>query len=131
VDLASSGESQCLDGGRIKLSWILGTRYIRSQHQFWFCCRPGFAIRCLTQKRNGKIDFSTERARLTENQYLMVDVVTNHMGYAGCGECVDYSIFNPFDKESYYHPFCLIDYNNQTSMELVGNTTAYCETLLT
>ncbi|KAI4851886.1 putative alpha-amylase [Aureobasidium sp. EXF-8846] len=50
--------------------------------------------------------------------YLMVDVVTNHMGYAGCGDCVDYSIFNPFDKESFYHPFCLIDYNNQTSMEL-------------
>lgn len=53
-------------------------------------------------------------------QYLMVDVVTNHMGYAGCGDCVDYSVFDPFDKESYYHPFCLIDYNNQTSMELVS-----------
>ncbi|KAG9732797.1 alpha-amylase, partial [Aureobasidium melanogenum] len=50
--------------------------------------------------------------------YLMVDVVTNHMGYAGCGDCVDYSVFDPFNKESYYHPFCLIDYNNQTSMEL-------------
>ncbi|KAG9961643.1 alpha-amylase, partial [Aureobasidium melanogenum] len=50
--------------------------------------------------------------------YLIVDVVTNHMGYAGCGDCVDYSVFDPFDKESYYHPFCLIDYNNQTSMEL-------------
>ncbi|THW29580.1 putative alpha-amylase [Aureobasidium pullulans] len=50
--------------------------------------------------------------------YLMVDIVTNHMGYAGCGDCVDYSTFNPFDKKSYYHPFCLIDYNNHTSMEL-------------
>lgn len=53
----------------------------------------------------------------------MVDVVTNHMGYVGCGDCVDYSIFNPFDKESYYHPFCLIDYNNQTSMETVSYIT--------
>lgn len=52
--------------------------------------------------------------------YLMVDIVTNHMGYAGCGDCVDYSTFNPFDKKSYYHPFCLIDYNNHTSMELVS-----------
>ena len=28
--------------------------------------------------------------------YLMVDVVTNHMGYLGCGICVDYSVFSPF-----------------------------------
>ncbi|PSS09146.1 glycoside hydrolase family 13 protein [Amorphotheca resinae ATCC 22711] len=48
--------------------------------------------------------------------YLMVDVVTNHMGYLGCGTCVDYSIFNPFNSESDYHPFCLIDYNNATSV---------------
>ncbi|KEQ76988.1 putative alpha-amylase [Aureobasidium namibiae CBS 147.97] len=60
---------------------------------------------------------SLSEALHKRGMYLMVDVVTNHMGYAGCGDCVDYSIFNPFDKESYYHPFCLIDYNNQTSME--------------
>jgi alpha-amylase len=77
------------------------------------------------------LSFSIARARLTGHQYLMVDVVTNHMGYAGCGDCVDYSIFNPFDKESFYHPFCLIDYNNQTSMELVGDITGYREMLLT
>jgi hypothetical protein len=28
----------------------------------------------------------------------MVDIVTNHMGYAGCGTCVDYSVFNPFNS---------------------------------
>jgi hypothetical protein len=28
----------------------------------------------------------------------MVDIVTNDMGYAGCGTCVDYSIFNPFNS---------------------------------
>ncbi|KAF1349150.1 alpha-amylase [Delphinella strobiligena] len=50
--------------------------------------------------------------------YLMVDVVTNHMGYRGCGECVDYSTFNPFNEESYFHPFCLIDYDNATSVEV-------------
>jgi hypothetical protein len=53
-------------------------------------------------------------------QYLMVDIVTNHMAYAGCGDCVDYSQFNPFNKQSYYHPFCLIDYSNQTSVEQVS-----------
>lgn len=50
--------------------------------------------------------------------YLMVDVVTNHMGYLGCGTCVDYSVFTPFDSESYFHPFCLIDYNNATSIKV-------------
>lgn len=49
----------------------------------------------------------------------MVDIVTNHMGYDGCGNCVDYSIYNPFNQQSYYHPFCLIDYSNQTSVEQV------------
>jgi len=49
--------------------------------------------------------------------YLMVDVVTNHFAYKGCGACVDYSIFNPFNSASYFHPFCLIDYSNQTSIE--------------
>lgn len=47
----------------------------------------------------------------------MVDVVTNHMGYEGCGDCVDYSVFKPFNNQSYYHPFCLIDYNNITSIQ--------------
>lgn len=28
----------------------------------------------------------------------MVDIVTNHMGYYGCGNCVDYSVFNPFNS---------------------------------
>ncbi|KAK0970451.1 hypothetical protein LTR54_017953 [Friedmanniomyces endolithicus] len=49
--------------------------------------------------------------------YLMVDVVTNHMGYAGCGNCVQYDVFNPFNSQSYYHPFCIIDYNNATSIQ--------------
>ena len=30
--------------------------------------------------------------------YLMVDIVTNHMGYLGCGTCVDYSVFTPFNS---------------------------------
>jgi hypothetical protein len=31
-------------------------------------------------------------------QYLMVDVVTNHMAYMGCGFCVDYSRFSSFSS---------------------------------
>jgi len=35
--------------------------------------------------------------------YLMLDIVTNHMGFLGCGECVDYSIFKPFNTVC-FHP---------------------------
>jgi hypothetical protein len=31
----------------------------------------------------------------------MVDVVTNHMAYVGCGACVDYSTLNPFNSVCY------------------------------
>lgn len=48
----------------------------------------------------------------------MVDVVTNHMGFLGAGNAVDYSVFNPFNKQSYFHPFCLIDYSNTTSIQV-------------
>lgn len=54
-------------------------------------------------------------------QYLMVDVVTNHMAYDGCGTCVDYSTLTPFNKQSYYHDFCLIDYDDPTSTQVVSN----------
>jgi hypothetical protein len=42
-------------------------------------------------------EYSTDSSK-----YLMVDVVTNHMAYDGCGTCVDYSIFVPFNEVS--HP---------------------------
>ncbi len=28
----------------------------------------------------------------------MLDVVTNHMAYNGCGACVNYGVFNPFSS---------------------------------
>ncbi|QKX54781.1 uncharacterized protein TRUGW13939_01870 [Talaromyces rugulosus] len=58
--------------------------------------------------------------------YLMVDVVANHMGYAGAGDSVDYSVFSPFDSSSYFHSYCLIsDYSNQENVEdcWLGDTT--------
>ncbi|KAJ5216985.1 family 13 alpha amylase in complex with acarbose [Penicillium chermesinum] len=52
------------------------------------------------------------------NMYLMVDVVTNHMGYAGSGDSVDYSVFNPFNSQDYFHPYCEItDYSNLAMVE--------------
>ncbi|KAF2707853.1 glycoside hydrolase family 13 protein [Pleomassaria siparia CBS 279.74] len=52
------------------------------------------------------------------NMYLMVDVVTNHNGWNGSADTVDYSRFHPFDDAKYYHPYCPItDYDNQTMVE--------------
>ncbi|OBT84877.1 hypothetical protein VE02_05923 [Pseudogymnoascus sp. 03VT05] len=50
--------------------------------------------------------------------YLMVDVVTNHMAYAGSPEEIDYSTLHPFNKESFYHPHCPIDFTSQSSTEV-------------
>ncbi|KAJ5358240.1 hypothetical protein N7541_005398 [Penicillium brevicompactum] len=58
--------------------------------------------------------------------YLMVDVVANHMGYAGIGSSVDYSVFNPFSSSSYFHSYCLIsNYDDQSNVEncWLGDTT--------
>lgn len=49
--------------------------------------------------------------------YLMLDVVTNHFAFDGPGADVDYSIFVPFNSESYFHSFCLIDYDSTTSIQ--------------
>jgi alpha-amylase len=54
------------------------------------------------------------RALHDRGMYLMVDIVTNHMGYNGCGDCVNYSTLSPFNSASFYHPFCLInDYDDE------------------
>ncbi|KAK7408531.1 hypothetical protein QQX98_009291 [Neonectria punicea] len=50
--------------------------------------------------------------------YLMVDIVTNHMGYYGCGNCVDYSKYDAFQDSTYFHNFCLIDYSDEWSSNI-------------
>ena len=47
----------------------------------------------------------------------MVDVVTNHFGYNGSPSSVRYNAFNPFNDQSYYHPYCSIDYSDITSIQ--------------
>ncbi|KXT01114.1 hypothetical protein AC578_10882 [Pseudocercospora eumusae] len=49
--------------------------------------------------------------------YIMVDVVPNHMGSISSRATVDYSLLNPFNQQSYFHPPCSIDYNNDTSIK--------------
>lgn len=47
----------------------------------------------------------------------MVDVVVNHNGWAGSASSVDYSRFNPFNSQDYYHSYCTVNYNSQDSVE--------------
>jgi alpha-amylase len=47
----------------------------------------------------------------------MVDIVVNHNGWNGNATSVDYSTFKPFDDIEYYHSFCDVDYNNNTSIQ--------------
>lgn len=53
----------------------------------------------------------------------MVDVVTNHMGYAGCGDCVDYSVFNPFNQVTFTFHVTLQFHTtlpNRTEVPMIG-----------
>lgn len=52
----------------------------------------------------------------SRNMWIMADVVANHVGPIGANlEQVD--IISPFNETSMYHPYCPIDWNNQTSVE--------------
>jgi alpha-amylase len=53
----------------------------------------------------------------------MVDVVVNHNGYRGTPDDPPYDKFNPFNDASYYHPYCVInfdDISNLVSVEGLG-----------
>ncbi|KXJ91779.1 alpha-amylase [Microdochium bolleyi] len=49
--------------------------------------------------------------------YLMVDVVTNHMGYKGCRNCVDYNIYNSEfrNKDLFHTPPCAVNGNDPST----------------
>lgn len=54
----------------------------------------------------------------------MVDVVVNNLAWAGSGTSVNYSWFNPFNNQRYFHPYKLLsnDPLNETCVEEVrGN----------
>lgn len=56
----------------------------------------------------------------SRGMYLMLDVVVNHFAWPGNGTTVDYSKFNPFNSEEYFHPYQLLselDSSNITNAE--------------
>ncbi|KAK3301181.1 glycoside hydrolase superfamily [Chaetomium fimeti] len=85
-----------------------------SYHGYW--AQDIWALNAAFGEEADLVELSAElHAR---GMYLMVDIVTNHMAYMGCGTCVDYSQFNPFSSASYFHTSCSIDYDSQTSVEV-------------
>lgn len=52
------------------------------------------------------------------DMYLMVDVVTNHFGSVDDYPDIDYASYYPFNSSSYFHDYCAIDYDNQSSAEI-------------
>lgn len=54
----------------------------------------------------------------SRGMYLMVDVVPNHMGWAGCHDTVDYKNFKLFNKAEHFHSYCpMNNMKNQTEVE--------------
>lgn len=55
------------------------------------------------------------------DMYLLVDVVVNNMAQAFNNTYpppLDYSLFEPFDKQSYFHPYCNVtDWSNATDYQ--------------
>ena len=54
----------------------------------------------------------------SRGMYLMVDVVPNHMGWAGCHDTVNYHTFKQFNTANHFHSYCEIkDMKNQSQVE--------------
>lgn len=60
------------------------------------------------------------KAAHDRDMLIMLDVVVNHMGYAGSGRNVHYNVLAPFNDEKYFHDYCAVDASsgNQTNVEV-------------
>ncbi|KAF2439471.1 glycoside hydrolase family 13 protein [Karstenula rhodostoma CBS 690.94] len=55
----------------------------------------------------------------SKNMYLMVDVVPNHMAFAGCPDKVDYGRLKTFKHADHFHSYCpILNPGNQTEVEV-------------
>lgn len=61
---------------------------------------------------------SLSSALHSKGMYLMVDVVPNHMAFAGCPDKVDYRRLKTFNRPDYFHSYCpILNTENQTELE--------------
>ncbi|PQE17869.1 Acid alpha-amylase protein [Rutstroemia sp. NJR-2017a BBW] len=90
------------------------TEYGEAYHGFWT------QDITTTNKNFGTPDDlkALSKAVHDRDMYLMIDVVINDVAYPGPGAKTDYSMFVPFNKKEYFHPFCYIsDYGNNTNAQ--------------
>ena len=52
---------------------------------------------------------------LTVGMFLMLDIVVNNMAYKGDPHNIDYSTLHPLSDQSYFHPYCPINYSDRDS----------------
>src|SRR5579862_9047189 len=53
--------------------------------------------------------------KLMVGMFLMLDIVVNNMAYNGDPHNVDYSTLHPLNDQSYFHPYCPINYSDRDS----------------
>ena len=101
------------------------TEYGEAFHGYW-----PIDMYALNENFGTAEDLKNLAAGLHERgMYLMVDVVMNNMalpieGSMTVDTVLDYSRLHPFDDAKYYHPYCDIDYSNDTSSQIcwIANT---------
>lgn len=69
----------------------------------------------------GKVDDlkSLIKAAHKKDIWIMADVTVNNMAQKGPHDQIDYSKFKPFNRKEDYHPYCPMNYENQTSVYFV------------
>lgn len=107
-------------------NFLEDTEYGESFHGYW-----PTNMYTLNAKFGNADDLKNLAAALHKrDMYLMVDVVMNNMalpieGSMTVDTVLDYSRLHPFDDAKYYHPYCAIDYADDTSSQncWIANTT--------
>lgn len=82
-------------------------QFILSQPELWVTDRSTRAFSGSSSTCNGKSFIPlSHRSHSDIWQYLMVDIVVNHMVWDGNASDVQYNTMHPFNTSSYYHPYC-------------------------
>lgn len=101
----------------VTLNLLQKTKDLESYHGYWQ--QDLYAVNSQFGTMKDLKDLSD--ALHKRDMYLMLDVVVGNMAFAGAPEEVDYSVFAPFDQQTFFHPYCPIpDAGNVTGVQNVN-----------